>query len=145
MPRFSKRSIQRVKALYPEIGSTETISNYNTTYGRAQLIYRDVVLACPAYWMAGAAHKNSYFGEYTISPAKHASDTTWVSNALLSFLDPARSSNGTLTNCLVESNQPDSKIQHDNLRRFCRGLCFLFSDRRPQRPQTYRRNRARRA
>ncbi|KFY15188.1 hypothetical protein V491_05750 [Pseudogymnoascus sp. VKM F-3775] len=77
LPRFSKQSIKRVKALYPEIGSTETISNYNTTYERAQVIYRDVVLACPAYWMSGAAHKKSYIGEYTISPAKHASDTTW--------------------------------------------------------------------
>ncbi|OBT89734.1 hypothetical protein VE02_01367 [Pseudogymnoascus sp. 03VT05] len=77
LPRFSKHGIQRVKTLYPETGSTETISNYNTTYERAQLIYRDVVLACPAYWMAGAAHKKSYVGEYTISPAKHASDTIY--------------------------------------------------------------------
>jgi hypothetical protein len=78
LPRFKKHDIQRVKALYPEIGSTETISSYNTTYERAQLIYRDVVLACPAYWMAEAAHKKSYVGEYTISPAKHASDTIYV-------------------------------------------------------------------
>ncbi|KAG9986510.1 hypothetical protein KCU78_g20535, partial [Aureobasidium melanogenum] len=27
--------------------------------------------------MAGAAHKKSYLGEYTISPAKHASDTIY--------------------------------------------------------------------
>ncbi|KFY70392.1 hypothetical protein V499_09209 [Pseudogymnoascus sp. VKM F-103] len=77
LPRFGKHGIQRVKTLYPEVGSTETISSYNTTYERAQLIYRDVVLACPAYWTAGAAHKKSYVGEYTISPAKHASDTIY--------------------------------------------------------------------
>ncbi|OBT69896.1 hypothetical protein VE03_00662 [Pseudogymnoascus sp. 23342-1-I1] len=91
LPRFSKHGIQRVKALYPEIGSTETISSYNTTYERAQLIYRDVVLACPAYWMAGAAHKKSYVGEYTISPAKHASDTTWWNQ-----VNPIQKSNTTI-------------------------------------------------
>ena len=147
MPRFSKHSIKHVKALYPEIGSTETISSYNTTYERAQLIYRDVVLACPAYWMAGAAHKKSYVGEYIITPAKHASDTTWVSYALLSFLVPILQSpflNQNLTNHTVESSQPDSKNQHNNLRRFCRSLCFLLPDRRSQRPQTNRRNPARR-
>ncbi|KFZ03620.1 hypothetical protein V502_10798 [Pseudogymnoascus sp. VKM F-4520 (FW-2644)] len=91
LPRFSKHGIQQVKALYPEIGSTETISSYNTTYERAQLIYRDVVLACPAYWTAGAAHKKSYVGEYTISPAKHASDTTWWNQ-----VNPIQKSNQTI-------------------------------------------------
>ena len=64
--------------MYPPIGSSEEISSYNTTYTRAGLIYRDVVLACPTYWTARAAHKKSYVGEYTIAPAKHASDTEWV-------------------------------------------------------------------
>ncbi|KFY30373.1 hypothetical protein V493_01959 [Pseudogymnoascus sp. VKM F-4281 (FW-2241)] len=91
LPRFSKHDLKRVKTLYPEIGSTETISNYNTTYERAQLIYRDVVLACPAYWMARAAHKKSYIGEYTISPAKHASDTTWWNQ-----VNPIQKSNPTM-------------------------------------------------
>ncbi|KAK0126191.1 hypothetical protein ONS95_007808 [Cadophora gregata] len=75
LPKFSDRNLRRLKDLYPAVGSTETISNYNTTYVRAGLIYRDVVLACPAYWMARGARKRSYVGEYTISPAKHASDT----------------------------------------------------------------------
>jgi hypothetical protein len=69
--------MQRLLTLYPAIGSTETISNYNTTAVRAGLIYRDSVLACPAYWMARAASNTSYVGEYTISPAKHASDVDW--------------------------------------------------------------------
>lgn len=84
LPGFSPRNIQRVKDLYPESGSTET-SVYNTTYVRAGLIYRDVVLACPMYWATRAAHKKSYIGEYTISPAKHASDTVFVSQLTLSL------------------------------------------------------------
>jgi hypothetical protein len=43
-----------------------------------QLIYRDLVLACPACWMARAAHKKSYVGKYDMAPAQHACDTTWV-------------------------------------------------------------------
>ncbi|KAH9219016.1 putative carboxylesterase [Leptodontidium sp. 2 PMI_412] len=75
LPKFSDRNLRRLKEQYPAVGSTETISSYNTTYVRAGLIFRDVVLACPAYWMARGARKKSYVGEYTISPAKHASDT----------------------------------------------------------------------
>lgn len=78
LPGFSDRNIGRVLELYPPVGSSEEIPSYNTTYTQAGLIYRDVVLACPTYWMARAAHKKSYVGEYTIAPAKHASDTEWV-------------------------------------------------------------------
>jgi len=78
LPGFSDRNIERVEEMYPESGSTEEIPDYNTSYTRAGLVYRDIVLACPSYWMARAAHKKSYVGEYTISPAKHASDTEWV-------------------------------------------------------------------
>lgn len=78
MPGLSDRDRARVLSLYPGQGSAEGLSSYNTSYTRAGLIYRDTVLACPAYWMAGAAHKKSYLGEYIISPAKHASDTIYV-------------------------------------------------------------------
>jgi hypothetical protein len=64
--------------MYPANGSSEEIPSYNDTYTRAGLIYRDIVLACPTYWMARAAHKKSYVGEYSIPPAKHASDTIYV-------------------------------------------------------------------
>ncbi|KAG9821847.1 carboxylesterase, partial [Aureobasidium melanogenum] len=77
LPGLSDRDRSRVLSLYPAQGSAEGLPNYNTTYVRAGLIFRDTVLACPAYWMAGAAHKKSYLGEYTISPAKHASDTIY--------------------------------------------------------------------
>jgi carboxylesterase type B len=63
---------------YPVNGSTDTLDSYSGVYTQAGLIYRDVVLACPAYWTAGAAAVRSYLGEYTISPAKHGSDTYWV-------------------------------------------------------------------
>jgi hypothetical protein len=86
LPGFSDRNIGRVLELYPPIGSSEEILSYNTTYTQAGLIYRDVVLACPTYWMARAAHKKSYVGEYSISPAKHASDTEWVGHSPLSLV-----------------------------------------------------------
>ena len=79
LPSLSAKSILRVKGIYPESGSAEELAAYNTTYIRAGLIYRDIVLACPAYWMAGSARKDGYLGEYTIAPAKHGSDTEWVS------------------------------------------------------------------
>lgn len=87
LPGFSQADLDSVKQLYPAVGSTETIAGYNDTYTRAGLIYRDSVLACPGYWMATAAPRGSYLGEYSISPAKHGSDTGWVrSSALLALL-----------------------------------------------------------
>lgn len=81
LPDFSAADLAQVKRHYPELGSTETITSYNDTYTRAGLIFRDSVLACPSYWLAGAAPKGSYLGEYSISPAKHGSDTEWVSDS----------------------------------------------------------------
>lgn len=81
LPEFSDREIQIIQDIYPASGSSEMIAAYNTTYERAQLIYRDSVLACPTYWMAQAAQKKSYVGEYSIPPAKHASDTIYVCTA----------------------------------------------------------------
>lgn len=80
LPKFSPQELGWVKQLYPAVGSTETIESYNTTYVRASLIFRDLILACPGYWAARAAKLRSYIGEYSISPAKHASDTEWVSS-----------------------------------------------------------------
>lgn len=79
LPYMCPDDLQRVKQLYPEQGTAEELT-YNTTYVRAGLIYRDTVLACPAYWMARASHERSYVGEYTIAPARHGSDTEWVSS-----------------------------------------------------------------
>jgi hypothetical protein len=80
LPGLSARDIEDIEEIYyPPEGSTETINEYNTTYVRAGFIYRDVVLACPAYWMASAARRNGYVGEYTISPATHGTDTIYVS------------------------------------------------------------------
>lgn len=79
LPGLSTKEVQAVEEVYyPLEGSTETIHVYNTTYVRAGLIYRDVVLACPAYWIASHASKRGYVGEYTISPATHGSDTIYV-------------------------------------------------------------------
>ncbi|RAL63259.1 hypothetical protein DID88_004336 [Monilinia fructigena] len=61
----------------PESGTAEEFPTYNTSYARAGLIYRDSVLACPALWISKAASEAGWLGEYTISPAKHGSDTIY--------------------------------------------------------------------
>jgi carboxylesterase type B len=82
MPMFSSALIDEVRELYPASGSEETLE-YNSTVIRAGLIYRDAVLACPAYWTAKAGKREGYLAEYIISPAKHGSDTTFVSFFLI--------------------------------------------------------------
>ncbi|KAM3086692.1 hypothetical protein ACMFMG_000817 [Clarireedia jacksonii] len=75
LPSFSASQLNAVKKIYPINGTAETLPNYNTSFVRAGLIYRDLVLACPALWMSKAASEKGYLGEYTISPATHGSDT----------------------------------------------------------------------
>lgn len=75
LPGLRSSDIQRLKTLYPADGSAEEIT-WNTTYTRAGLIYRDLQLACPSYWLADSAKRGSLM-EYTILPAKHASDTIY--------------------------------------------------------------------
>lgn len=80
LPGLSQDELDEARSLYPESGSAEAVPSYNGSYTRAGLIYRDTVLACPAYWMAGAAPEGNYLGEYSILPAKHGSDTIYVSH-----------------------------------------------------------------
>lgn len=88
MPGLSERDLAAVKGLYPEVGTSETIASYNGSYTRAGLILRDTVLACPAYFFAGAAARGSWLGEYSISPAQHGSDTIYVSDAIYPWISP---------------------------------------------------------
>lgn len=83
LPNLTPRRIELVKHYYPPVDSSEMIPSYNTTFDWAQLIYRDLVLACPAYWLSMGAERSGYLGEYSISPAEHASDTIYV--CFLSF------------------------------------------------------------
>lgn len=76
LPNFSAPLIREVETLYPPISNAEETS-YSTTYERAGLIYCGIVLACQAYWVARIARNEGWIGEYTISPAKHASDTIY--------------------------------------------------------------------
>ncbi|KAH8690582.1 carboxylesterase [Talaromyces proteolyticus] len=77
LPRFTEAQLGEVNRLYPAVGSAETIATYNTTYERAQLIYRDLVLACPSYWLSSSAKIQGWLSEYAIPPAKHGSDTIY--------------------------------------------------------------------
>jgi carboxylesterase type B len=79
LPGFGGDELARLAALYPAAGSAESLAAYNDSFTRAGLVYRDSVLACPAYWAAGAAPAGGWLGEYTIAPAKHASDVAYVS------------------------------------------------------------------
>jgi len=78
LPTFSDDDIRAVKRIYPASGATESLK-YDDAFTRAGLIYRDSVLACPAFWLAGLAPKGGWVGEYSIPPANHATDTEWVS------------------------------------------------------------------
>jgi len=132
LPSMSERNLHRVQQLYPSSGSAEELQ-YNTTYVRAGLIYRDTVLACPAFWMARASHKHAYVGEYTIAPAKHASDTTWVSS---DCLNACVRGIGALTLSIVESSQCNPADESVHLRWICGGLRLLLPNRRSKRAQT---------
>ncbi|KAL2832860.1 alpha/beta-hydrolase [Aspergillus cavernicola] len=78
LPGLSEKETARLESTYyPVSGKTETLDSYNSTFVRAGLIYRDVVLACPALWLASSAKKKGYLAEYTIDPARHASDTIY--------------------------------------------------------------------
>ncbi|KAL9086747.1 MAG: hypothetical protein Q9159_003966 [Coniocarpon cinnabarinum] len=77
LPGLSDDDLDELQVLYPASGTAEALPQYNTTYVRAGLIFRDSTLACPGYWMAEASHVQGYLGEYTIAPAKHGSDTEW--------------------------------------------------------------------
>lgn len=79
LPSLPPSSVERLlKEVYPEVGSAEHVASYNDSFTRAGLVYRDSTLACPALWMAGSAEEGGWIGEYTISPAQHASDVYWV-------------------------------------------------------------------
>lgn len=76
LPWFSACELDQVRKLYPPTGDTE-LETYNTTYIRAVMIYRDTVLACPAYWLASLGRQGRWLGEYSIPPADHDSDSWW--------------------------------------------------------------------
>ncbi|KAH6878302.1 Alpha/Beta hydrolase protein [Alternaria rosae] len=75
LPDFTEGDREEVKRMYPAVGTAEEIG-WNSTYVRAGLLYRDLVLACPSYWLSKKAEKG-WLVEYTISPAKHASDVQY--------------------------------------------------------------------
>ncbi|KAL1888192.1 hypothetical protein Sste5346_009730 [Sporothrix stenoceras] len=86
LPDLTMDDVAEVDRLYPETGDVDggdekAYQAYTSgnPFGRAGLVYRDVTLACPAYWMTGLSSNDSvgWLAEYSISPAKHASDTYW--------------------------------------------------------------------
>lgn len=131
LPGLKESDIARAKALYPVTGTAEEIA-YNTTYLRAGLLYRDLVLACPAYWLADKAEKG-WLIEYTIAPAKHASDTIYVSPIHYPF--PSRSERTMLTKTVVEPSQPHPNNRSPNIPRLRRRDGEFRPDGRSERAQ----------
>ncbi|KAI9151365.1 carboxylesterase [Paramyrothecium foliicola] len=80
LPAFTPADLEQAKNLYPPSGAYNELESYNDSYSRAGLVYRDVVLACPAYWAAAAAPKGSWLSEYMLPPAKHSSEFVWYKN-----------------------------------------------------------------
>lgn len=72
LPNFDETALQKVEDVYPPSANV-------SARDRAGFIYRDVVLSCPAFWLAAGA-KSGWIGEYQISPARHASDVGYVSS-----------------------------------------------------------------
>lgn len=79
LPDLTVDDVSEIGRLYPETGDVEgddgkTYLAYTSgnPFGRAGLVYRDVTLACPAYWMTGLSSNDtvSWLAEYSISPAK---------------------------------------------------------------------------
>jgi carboxylesterase type B len=85
LPTLSSCELNAVKKWYPTNGNISVTEAYTDAYTRAGVIYRDTVLSCPAYWLASGSASNvktsgtgaGWVGEYTIAPAKHASDVYW--------------------------------------------------------------------
>jgi hypothetical protein len=77
LPYFTSDDLDLVKSLYPPNSQYNEFESYNDTYSRAGHVYRDVVLACPAYWAAAAAPQGNWLSEYMLPPAKHSSEFTW--------------------------------------------------------------------
>lgn len=105
-----------LETYYPPIGTTETITAYNTTYVRAGLIYRDLVLACPAYWIAAAAPAKGYLGEYAIPPATHGADTQyWNQVGEVQVEDPVtyRGMAGAFASWFANGNPNEGKLTGD--------------------------------
>lgn len=128
LPGFGRNEVGEVKILYPETGVSEEI-RWNTTYERAGLVYRDLILACPAYWLSKGA-KKGWITEYTISPAKHASDTIYVSIMWDKFLN-------VLIKTPVEYHQYNTSLRSTNIRSLRRGNGKLRADGGSKFSQSY--------
>ncbi|KAH7305825.1 acetylcholinesterase [Stachybotrys elegans] len=76
LPGLSKCDVSQIGRLYPPSGIISETESYSDAFTRAGLVYRDTVLTCPALWTAGAA-ETGWLGEYTMAPARHASDVYW--------------------------------------------------------------------
>lgn len=78
LPNFNETLLEHVKQLYPNAGKTETFT-FDTAFTRAGVIYLDLLLACPTFWLSNGAKKGGWMTYYDIPPGLHALDTVYVS------------------------------------------------------------------
>lgn len=57
LPDFDVNALDMVEEMYPANDVIKYTKNY-TAQTRAGLVYRDVILACPGYWMAASASES---------------------------------------------------------------------------------------
>ncbi|EGY14587.1 hypothetical protein VD0002_g4773 [Verticillium dahliae] len=116
LPNLSECEIAAVKKHYPAEGATETI-DYDSTWVRAGLVYRDNVLSCPAYWFTNAASQG-YFGEYSLTPSLHASDTFWwnrINATQLRRPSYYRGYAGAIASFLMKGNPNELKLTPEDV------------------------------
>ncbi|CAM6081837.1 unnamed protein product [Calypogeia fissa] len=101
LPGFSDMDIQLVEEMYPANGTIEVTGSYDTDYLRAQFIYRDLILACPALWLSSGAQRAGYMGQYAIPPAVHSSGREFYYAVTSSMFKRKRNESG------IECDQRD--------------------------------------
>ncbi|KAH8651340.1 Alpha/Beta hydrolase protein [Xylariales sp. PMI_506] len=76
LPDVSDSNFDKILQLYPSKGSVEVAGEYQGAFFRAQLVYRDLNFACPAYFLA-TAKSIGYLFEYFIGKSEHGDDVYW--------------------------------------------------------------------
>ncbi|KAF1365802.1 alpha/beta-hydrolase [Lizonia empirigonia] len=98
LPGLPPAATARLTALYPASGTAEEIA-YTTSAVRAGLVYRDLVLACPALWLSGAADQGHARDNWNQTPLTYTS--TGYTSAMASSVSTGDPNVHKLTNTRV--------------------------------------------
>ncbi|KAH8649083.1 Alpha/Beta hydrolase protein [Xylariales sp. PMI_506] len=79
LPSVTNETYNRILEVYPIQGSAEVIGDWHNPYERASILYRDLQLACPAYFLA-STKKDGYMFQYNIGASSHGDDAVFWMN-----------------------------------------------------------------